>query len=161
MASPAKHVRAHIHWIIKIVLFVGVISSLLSANYAWLRDDPFDAARQVFLAFFMGTVFFATDTKIEADERGIRLTAVHGIYALDWREVKAVEVKGLTTRFYGEKKAVGYNLLFVGKGKRDLKVFVADMIQRYQIPRGRPPGVKNSQIGQLARNARIRGWKLF
>jgi hypothetical protein len=145
----------------KVVSVVLVIVSLLDPYLYWPLKDARDVMLSAFTALWGVAVFFLADTKIDADDKGIRITAPHGVYALDWREVKTVEVNAFTTRFYGDQKAVAYNLLLAGKGKRDLKLFVANMIQRYQIPRGRPAGVENSQISQLVRNAKIRGWKLF
>ena len=159
--SPTKHVRAHVHWIMKVVSVVLVIVSLLDPYLYWPLKDARDVMLSAFTALWGVVVFFLADTKIDVDERGIRVTAPYGVYALDWSEVKAVQVEAFTTRFYADKKVVAYNLLLAGKGKRDLKVFVADTIQRYQIPRGRPPGIKNSQMSQMRRNAKISGWKLF
>jgi hypothetical protein len=145
----------------KVISVVVVIIPLLDTYLYWPMKDARDVVASAFLASWGVVVFFLGDSKIDADERGVRIIAPYGIYALDWSEVKAVEVNRFSTGFYGEKKLVRYTLLLVGKGKCDLKAFVADMIQRHQIQRGRPPGIKNSQMAQMRRNAKIRGWKLF
>ena len=145
----------------KVISVVLVIIPLLETYLYWPLKDARDVVASAFLTSWGVVVFFLADSKIEADEQGVRIIAPYGIYAMDWSEVKTVEVDWFSTGFYGDKKLVRYTLLLVGKGKRELKVFVADMIQRHQIQRGRDPAIKNSQMAQMRRNAKIRGWKLF
>lgn len=161
MASQTKQVRAHVHWVMKVVSVVAVIVSILDVFLYWRLQDARDVALSAFTALWGGVVLFLADTIIEADEGGVRIIGPYGVYGLDWSEVKTVEINWFATGFFGEKKVIRYTLLIFGKGKRDLKRFVEDMIQRHQIKRGRPPGIKNSQMLQMRRNAKIRGWKLF
>ena len=92
------------------VAIVLVFLSFLNAYHAWHRAETYDVFSELFMALVGVCLFFLTNSKIDADEQGIRVTAAHGVYAMDWSEVKAVEIKGSTARFFGEGKAVAYVL---------------------------------------------------
>ena len=83
------------------------------------------------------------------------------MYELRWSQVESVEIKGKATNFFGDNKAVAYNLLLAGKGRRELQAYVAQLIQERQIPAGRPVGVSSFELRRMCRNAKVRGWKLL
>ena len=75
---------------------MGSFLSFLNAYHAWHRAETYDVFSQLFLALVGVCLFSLTNTKIDADEQGIRVTAPHGVYAMDWSEVKAVNHRDFT-----------------------------------------------------------------
>ena len=161
MATTQRAVRAHVHWGMKDVAVLAVITYPLLAYAFWDWGAPIASLVLMVNWVLAIWVFFLADTKIDVDDQGVRLTAPHGVYRMDWTEIKSVELKGQTAHFYGENKVVGYNLLLAGRGKGELRRFVVQSIQQHQIPAGRPVGIRNSDLNRLLRNARVRGWRLF
>jgi hypothetical protein len=142
--------------------FVAIIYS--GASYAsWRQGEPIESVALGLLALLGGWTFFLAGSMIDVDEQGIRITAPHGVYELRWSEIESVETKkkGKVVHFFGHSKALGYNLLFAGKGKRELQEYVAQSIQERQIAAGRPAGINFFGLRRMYRNARVRGWKLL
>ena len=161
MLDQPEPVRVHVHWAMKVIAILEIVFfPFLAYNY-WQRGFTVKSVILGLLTLLAVWVFFLADTKIDVDQDEIRLTAPHGVYVMKWAEIKSVEPKGQTAYFFGENKAVGYNLLLAGKGKHEFQRYVADVIRQRQVPIGRPAGVTNAQIQKMMRNTKVSGWKLF
>jgi hypothetical protein len=161
MIDTQEQVRVHVHWTMKVISIVEIIVFPVLTYDSWQRGLAIMSVIFVLFTLLAIWVFFLADTKIDVDRQGIRLTAPHGVYAMNWAEVKSVEVKGQTAYFFGDNKVVAYNLLLAGKGKRELKKYVARVIQERQFANGRPIGITNSKLRRMLQNTKVRGWKLF
>lgn len=161
MTETQGAVRAHVHWGMKVIAVLELIIFTLMSVDLWRRGEYIVSMLMFSVAILAVYVFFLADSKIDADERGIALTAPHGVYRMDWTEIRSAEFKGKAVYLFGENKALGYNTLFGGKGMRELNQYVTQAVERHQIPIGRPADLKNSSLGRLLKNTRVRGWKLF
>ena len=159
--ADTKSVRAHVHWGMKIMAGLGVVMFALLL-WGTVAQGAFQASLMTLVFTLMaGYVFLAADSKIDADEQGLQITAPRGVFRLAWSEIRSVDFKGPAAYFIGDGKALMYNLLLAGKGKRELRAFVAQAIERHHIPIGRPAGMSDAMVQALVNNSRIRGWKLF
>jgi hypothetical protein len=147
----------------RVVSVLGVIVYSQTSYASWQQGAPVASVAAGLLALLGVWVFFLAGSKVDADQQGIRITAPHGVYELGWAEIKLVEIrnKGNAVRFFGDNKALGYNLLLAGKGKREVRDYVSRSIQERQIPPGRPAGINFLKLRRMYRNARVRGWKLL
>jgi hypothetical protein len=161
VTNPPKSVRVHVHWLMKVIFVCGVILFPALSYEDWRQGDPIaSVAFGVFTLLSLWT-FFLADSTIDADQQGIRLTAPHGVYELRWPEMKSVKIRGSAIRLFGDNKALAYNLLLAGKGKREFQEYVAHSIQERRMAIGEPPGMNALKLRQMCRNAKVRGWKLF
>jgi hypothetical protein len=145
----------------KVVFACGIIFAPLLAYQEWQQGEAIASVASGLFALLCVWTFFLADSTIEADQQGIRLTAPHGAYELSWPEVKSVRIKGTAMRLFGDNKALAFNLLLAGKGRRGFQEYVAESIRELRIVSGEPPGMNTIRLRQMCRNAKIRGWKLF
>jgi hypothetical protein len=161
MTNEQELVRVHVHWGMKVVSVIGVVLFAFQVYFYWRSRFPILGIMPTAFAILAAWVFFLADTKIDADHNEIRITAPHGMYVMQWSEMDFAEIKGQSATLFGKNKAIAYNLLLAGKGKRKFQSYVADMVRRRQIPDGRPDGVGDTQVQKLMKNTKTRGWKLF
>ena len=154
-------VRAHVHWGMKFIAGFGVLMCVFW-GYLAVKQGSFSASLGMLtFALLSGYVFLAADTKLDADEHSLQMTAPRGVFRIAWVEIKSFEVKGTFVWFFGENKAFGYNTMFGGRGTREFSEYVRQEVERRQIPFGRPAGLKDFDLEKLFMKSRIRGWKLF
>jgi hypothetical protein len=158
VSNVREPVRLHVHWVARIFFGAGAIFYPWVAYSSWQQGDPIWSVASGFVAALSVWAFFLAGTKIDVDERGIQITAPHGVYELGWAEIESVEIKekGRVANFFGGKKAVGYNLLFAGKGKREVREYIAQVIQERQIAAGRPAGVNFLKLRRMYKNSKVR-----
>ena len=161
MINMNEKVRLHVHWGMKVIAISGIFFCSYYAFYFWQSDYRFIALINIIIALQSIWVFFLAGSIIDVDQNGIQGTAPHGVYSMRWKEVKYVEKTKLATFFIGEDKAISYNLLLAGKGKREFKEYIEQIINQWQFEEGRPAGVSNSTLRKWVKNSKVRGWKLF
>ena len=162
MPSVREPIRVHVHWAARIFFGSAAIRYSGVSYASWQQGEHVESVAFGLVAVLSVWVFFLAGTKIEVDQWGIRITAPHGVYELGWTEIQSVEIrkKGKVANFFGGKQALGYNLLFAGKGKRELQEYVAQSIQERQIAAGRPAGVNFLKLRRMYKNSKVRGGRL-
>ena len=156
-----EKVRLHVHWGMKVIAVFAIIVFPCFALYFWQIGNGFFAFIYIIIALLGVWLFFLAATKIDVDQNGIQATVYHGVYAMRWEEVVYVEKNRYSTYFISENKAIGYNLLLAGKGKREFKEYNKQIINQWQFKPGRPAGVSNSTLRKMMKRSKVRGWKLF
>ena len=127
----------------------------------WRQGNAIASVASGLFALLGVWTFFLAGSTIEVDQRGTRLTAPRGVHEICWPEVQSVKMRGHAICFFGENKALAYNLLFAGKGKREFQEYVAQSIRERRIAADEPPGMNTLKLRQMYRNAKIRGWIVF
>ena len=161
MPTSDEPIRLHVHWGMKVIAVLEILLFPFLAYASWQLGLLGPSIVLTLFTFLAIWVFFLADTKIDVNQNEIQVTAPHGVYVMSWAEISFVETQGQFVYFFGENKAIGYNLLFAGKGKDEFQNYVANLIHQRQIPQGRPPNISNSQLQKLLKNTKVRGWKLF
>ena len=131
------------------------------AYIGWRYNDPIVSISSGFFVLLLIWVLFLAGGTIDVDQRGIRVTAPYGVYELAWGEVESFDTKGRITYLYGNSKAVGYSLLFAGRGKHEFQRFIAQALHERRVPAAKPATTNGLTLGQMRRNAKVRGWKLL
>ena len=161
MREQSEPVRVHVHWAMKVIAILEIIISPFLVYDNWQRGLIVTSVALGLFTLLAIWVFFLADTKIDVDQEALQITAPHGVYRMTWAEIQSVEQKGQSAYFFGENKAIAYNLLLAGKGKLEFQRYVADVIRQRAIPSGRPTGITNAHIQKMFKNTKVRGWKLF
>lgn len=170
MTNTNDSVTLHVHWVMKAitvpgVLFFGYYSILYLPGIFLIPEMALTyliwGGFFGLIALYMLYVFFLSNTKIFIDQNGIKVTAPHGTYAMLWEEVVSFETGKFTRVYYGEDKAIGFNLLLAGKGKREFKEYNEQITTQYQFKIGRPEGVSNSARNKLIKKSKVGKGKLF
>ena len=161
MPNSDEKVRLHVHRGIKVAAIVGVLLGSLDLYLLWQFGPAYMSLIGLLIVLYSLYVFFLADSKIDVDQNEVRVIAPHGEYVLPWNEVTAVEKNKFTTILFAQNKALAYNLLLAGRGKRKFDEYINQIICDRQFTRSRPAGITNSVVQKLMQNTKVRGWKLF
>jgi hypothetical protein len=161
MPNSDEKVRLHVHRGIKVAAIVGVLLGSFDLYLSWQFGPAYMGLMGLLVVLSSMYVFFLADSKIDVDQNEVRIIAPHGEYVLPWNEVTAVEKNKFTTILFAQNKALAYNLLLAGRGKRKFDEYINQIIRDRQFTRSRPAGITNSMVQKLMRNTKVRGWKII
>lgn len=156
-----ENVRLHVHWSVTIIAVIIVLGFPLMAFNYWRNDSPVSAVFLLLYSLLGMWLLLLARTKIDINQEEIQVIAPHGLYLMRWKEVVSFEQDKRSATFFAQDKAIGYNLLLAGKGKREFRKYIDHIIDQWQFERGRPAGVSDSDLRKLLKKSKVRGWKLF
>ncbi|HCR70474.1 MAG TPA: hypothetical protein DIW23_03440 [Anaerolineae bacterium] len=149
-------IKLTVHWQFQALYIIGIVGSIYVTIISWLSSDgiALPLCFGIFgLTFFY--VYLLSRSNIQVDEQSLVITSTHGIYKIDWHEIKIIETNNVAFAFLGEDKCLSMNLTMVGNRKQEFYEFLNKKIAE-----------KNIQIKPLSsmklfqKNTKIRGFGL-
>ena len=96
-----------------------------------------------------------SSTKIDVNQKEIKLVTLRGTYAMQWDEVKFVEKHKASFCLWGNTKAISYNIKLPGVNKMEFVQYVDQIISQRSIKTGRPDAITIDEQREMLENAKI------